>query len=434
MRFLGIGETNDLGDMYLRLAERGHEVRVHMSDAESKGVMDGMLDFTRSWRNELKWIRSAGDEGIILFETVSHGRVQDELREKGYNVIGGSGLGDRLEGDRSYAQKVLKRLGIRNAPSHQFANFESAVKFIRKTPRRYVLKLNGSGWPSNSTYIGQMDTGEDMLAMLSFTEDHWPNRQQVSFVLMDRVIGIETGVGAFFNGHEFMEPVNLDWEHKRFFPGEVGELTGEMGTIVTYRGAERIFEATLGRMERLLRSSGYCGYINLNTIVNEEGIWPLEFTCRFGYPGFPILDALHMDGWDDLFTRMIARDSTTFRTFDGYSAGVVMTVPPFPYSEGYEELGKGMAISFREDISVEDRDSLHYGEVALRDGQLVTAGMVGYVVVVTGRGTTIKTARKSVYDIVEKVVIPNARYRVDIGERLLQGDLDALKRSGWIST
>jgi len=107
VRFLGIGETNDLGDMYLRLKDDGHEVRVFMSYEDSAGVMEGMLDFTDDWQRELAWIREAGDDGVILFETASDGATQDSLRRDGFNVIGGSGLGDRLEHERDFGQQVL---------------------------------------------------------------------------------------------------------------------------------------------------------------------------------------------------------------------------------------------------------------------------------------------------------------------------------------
>ncbi len=109
MRFLGMGEHVSLGDMYLRLAAQGHDVRVYVDDVEMRDdIMRGMVQFTTEWKNELDWVRLAGDEGIILFETSTHGDLQAELRAKGYNVIGGSPLGTRLELDRAYGQQVMR--------------------------------------------------------------------------------------------------------------------------------------------------------------------------------------------------------------------------------------------------------------------------------------------------------------------------------------
>jgi phosphoribosylamine--glycine ligase len=428
VKFLGIGDTVDLGDMYLRLQQSGHEVRVHAADAEAHDVMRGMLRFTDDWHRELDWIRAAGTDAAILFETASQGEIQDDLRRDGFNVIGGSALGDRLENDREYGQSVLRGMGLRTAKSREFNGFDDAIQFVERARGRYVFKLNGSEWSSTRGYVGAMENGEDMLALLRATQRTWPHDDPPTFVLMDHVTGVEVGLGAFFDGEKFVTPANLDWEHKRFFPGDIGELTGEMGTVVTYRGAERMFEESLGRVAPLLRESGYCGYINLNTIVNEDGIWPLEFTCRFGYPGFPILDSLHRCGWDQIFRSLIHRTGESFPTHDGYSVGVVITVPPFPYAHGYETLGKGRPICFSEDLDQADRQSLHYGEVDLREGQLVTAGMIGYIMVVTGVGESIEAAREAAYARVRKVVIPNLRYRNDIGVRLIERDLSEMRR------
>jgi phosphoribosylamine--glycine ligase len=432
VRFLGVGETVDLGDMYLRLQSAGHEVRVYASDEEAQDVMRGMLTFTSDWQNDLEWIRQAGRDGALLFETSNLGSLQDDLRRGGYNVIGGSELGDRLENDREFGQSVLRDLGLCTAETRSFTDFDTAIDFIRGRQARYVFKLNGAGWASTRTYVGRLASGADMIAVLAATRDRWLLEEKPSFVLMRFVEGVEVGVGAFFNGEQFLEPPNLDWEHKRFFPGDVGELTGEMGTVVTYRGAERLFDTTLARMTPMLRDSGYRGYVNLNTLVNEDGIWPIEFTCRFGYPGFAILDELHMERWDEIFRRLIDGDARPLTTRDGYAVGIVVTVPPFPYPDGYPELGKGMPVCFDDDVTAEDLDGIHFGEVRMQDGRILTAGMIGYALVATGSGQTIEAARARAYEIAGKVVIPNARYRDDIGERLIRADHARLVKLGWI--
>ena len=431
MRILGVGEYNDLGDMYLRLIDAGHEVRVYRSDERSKDVMQGMIEFVPDWRDSLDWIRDAGQDGVVVFETSTSGSDQDELRKDGFRVVGGSSLGDRLEKDRAFGQQILREHGLNTACSHEFSSFGDAIAFLDRSPGRYVLKLSGSHWLSMRNYVGQMDDARDMIALLTAMTDMWDTQEHPEFILMEFVEGVEIGVGAFFNGERFLGPPNLDWEHKKFFPGDIGELTGEMGTVVTYRGAERLFEETLAKLTALLRKSGYCGYINLNTIINERGVWPLEFTCRFGYPGFAILDALHEDNWDAVLSQLVKRDGGSIRTKEGFAVGVVVTVPPFPYPDGYEELGRGTPICFRE-MSDTDRDSLHLAEVTMKNGQLRTAGAIGYTMVVTGAGTTIEEAREAAYSRVNKVVIPNARYRNDIGVRLIDTDWTRLAALGWV--
>ena len=203
-----------------------------------------------------------------------------------------------------------------------------------------------------------------------------------------------------------------------------------MGTVVTYERTTTFFEKTLGRMGALLRAHGYCGYINLNTIVNAEGIWPLEFTCRFGYPGYAILDPLQKTPWSSLFQNMVTRSGELFETRPGFSVGIVMTTPPFPYVRTFVPAAIGLPILFDGDLSDEDGANLHFGEMGSPDGQLVTAGYHGWTMVVTGSGPTIAEAQTEAYRLTRRVIIPNVRYRNDIGAKLISGDYDAVEKMG----
>ncbi len=285
MRFLGIGDAADLSALYLRLAEEGHDIKVCIAHPLCQDTLAGLIEprgrvaertrmGPRRWRG---W--------CILFENVGAGRgdTQDRLRREGYNVIGSSAYGARLENDRGYAQRVLAELGLPTAP----------VRILARPPRPSLRRsssrpLRAQGERSEAaTFVGRDSAGRSMSARCLGR-----NSGGQSFVLMDFLEGFEMGVGAYFDSEDFLEPACLDWEHKRFFPGDLGELTGEMGTVVTYARSESFFDRTLALIRPLLKQHGYCGYINLNTIVNERGIWPLEFTCRFGYPGYAILDPL----------------------------------------------------------------------------------------------------------------------------------------------
>lgn len=78
-----------------------------------------------------------------------------------------------------------------------------------------------------------------------------------------------------------------------------------------------------------------------------------------------------------------------------------------------------LPVLFDGDLSAADKCQLHYGEVGLERGELVTSGLHGWTMVVTGVGGTIASAQDAAYRLADRVIIPNVRFRRDIGSRLI---------------
>jgi phosphoribosylamine--glycine ligase len=89
-----------------------------------------------------------------------------------------------------------------------------------------------------------------------------------------------------------------------------------------------------------------------------------------------------------------------------------------------------LPVLFDGDLTPAERRHVHYGEVAFQNGVLVTSGANGYTLVVTGRGESIEDARDAANALADKVVVANARYRRDIGTRLIEGEFARIEASG----
>ena len=124
VRILGVSKHLYLGDIYLSLQREGHDVRVALQDPSGLRAFAGLIEPAADWRTELDWV---GRDGIVMFEGVGQGAVQDSLRADGYQVVGGSALGDRLERDRGFGQAGMRDAGLPIARSRAFADPASAA-------------------------------------------------------------------------------------------------------------------------------------------------------------------------------------------------------------------------------------------------------------------------------------------------------------------
>ncbi|MBI3120160.1 MAG: phosphoribosylamine--glycine ligase [Candidatus Kerfeldbacteria bacterium] len=414
-------------DIAWRVALEGHNVKFHIQNETQKDIGSGFFEKVDDWESHVNWA-----DVIVFDDVLGQGKIAQELRKEGKLVVGGSPYTDRLEDDRSFGQEELKRAGVSIIPYRDFSSFGAAVKYVEKHPARYVIKPSGEQVLKSLLFVGEEEDGQDVIRILDAYRKVWNNKIKV-FQLQRRVTGVEVAVGAFFNGHEFVYPINVNFEHKKLFPGNIGPSTGEMGTTSFFSMPNRIFNATLKKMELKLRKQGYVGYIDVNCIVNGTGIFPLEFTCRFGYPTIFIQQEGITMPVGEFFHALASGKKFEIKTRRGFQVGVRIVIPPFPFRdpETFKAYSKGAAILFRRPAEDGVPDGVHIEDVKIVNGQWVVAGDSGVPLTVVGTGSTMKQAQLQAYNRVNNIMIPNMYYRKDIGDRWFE-DSDRLHVWGYL--
>jgi phosphoribosylamine--glycine ligase len=411
-------------DTAWQVVKEGHEVKFATENPDDKEVGDGFVPKVEDWKAEVDWA-----DVIIFDDVLGQGKKAEALRKAGKKVVGGTVYTDRLEDDRAFGQEELKNVGVPIISHENFTSFDDAIAYVKANPGRYVIKSSGEAQNMKSLlFVGEEETGKDVLYILDAYKTAW-SKQIRAFQLQKRILGVEVAVGAFFNGKEFVYPINVNFEHKKLFPGDIGPQTGEMGTLMFWSEPNRMFNATLKKMEPKLASEGYVGYMDINCIVNSNGIYPLEFTARFGYPTISIQAEGILMPISEFLYGLVDGSLQKFKTRAGFQMGIRIVVPPFPFNDKktFEVNSKDAVVMFKKPAA----EGIHIEDVKLLNGEWVVTGTSGVILIVTGTGPTVKQCQKSVYNKVDNIMIPNMYYRTDIGDKWGE-DSDKLHSWGYL--
>lgn len=424
IKFLFVSLEGLIGDIAWQVIKEGHEAKYCIQNKKGQDIADGFVPKAGDWQKEIDWA-----DVIVFDDVLGQGKLAGGLRQKGKRVIGGTEYTDRLEDDRSFGQEELKKIGVHIIPYTEFSSFDEAIVFVKENPNRYVIKPSGEAQNiKRMLFVGEEEDGKDVIEMLEAHKKIKGNKIK-QFQLQRKVIGVEIAVGAFFNGEQFIYPININFEHKKLFPRNIGPSTGEMGTAMYWSGVNKIFSSTLQKMEAKLKEEGYIGYIDINCIVNANGIYPLEFTSRFGYPTIFIQQEGILMPMSEFLYKLANKELAEFKAKKGFQVGVRIVVPPYPFDDTktFEGYSKDTAIFFKKP----NFDGIHIEDVKKINGQWLVAGTSGVVLVVTGAGQTMKQAQNQVYNRIRNITIPNMYFRSDIGDRWLE-DCDKLHTWGYL--
>ena len=421
MKFLFVTIFGESAALAQRLLEESHTVRFYIKDSKYQDTARGIIPRVRDWKKHRDWA------DVIVFDDVEMAKDIEWLREQEYLVIGGNIFGDRLENDRVFGQKIMNEAGIKNPLSRRFRSFANAITFVKKHPQKYVLKYNGQQ-DRHLCYIGRFPSGEDLIHILEHHQKIWLANKRVDFILQKVIDGIETSVGAFFNGQDFVYPVCITFEHKHFGAGGVGPLTGEMGTSMFYSpDGGKLFKETLFKMQPYLQKTNYRGFIDINSIITKNGAYAIEFTSRFGYPQLDIQLDMHKTSWGELLHQVASGTLKNFEVFSKFGLGVIIGGAGMPYDISYNKYGRNLPI-----FGINKKNARQVKLLqAYKKNDKFYCGPGGYPLTITGCGNTMAEAQQSAYDTVKQIIIPNAVYRLDIGDHWKK-EAPLLKKWGYL--
>jgi phosphoribosylamine---glycine ligase len=342
--------------------------------------------------------------------------LADLLAARGRAVFGCGKAAAEIEGSKAFAKDFMARHAIPTAAFGVFSDVAEADLFVDTAVEGGAKKLvvKADGLAAGKGVIICEGGAEAKAAVRALIDQRSLGAAGARVVVEEFLDGREASLMALVDG-ETVVPLAPAEDHKTVHDGDVGPMTGGMGTlsptpVMDDLAVARAVKEVLVPTARGLAADGrpFRGLLYAGLMITRQGPRVLEFNCRFGDPETqPLMLRLE----DDLATLLhaVATGKSPARVRFSQQAAVCVVLAaggyPGPYAGGQPITGLER---------VEQAVVFHAG--TRRDGErIVTAG--GRVLGVTALGADLDEARRRAYAAVDNIHFDGMHYRKDIGGR-----------------
>ncbi len=370
-----------------------------------------------------KLLRFAKKEAIDLTVVGPEGPlvagIVDRFRAEGLKIFGPDKNAAQLEGSKSFAKNLMKKLGIPTADFREFDKPDAAMDYIAKMPLPIVIKVDGLAGGKGVSIVHSRPKAMEAVHLAMMKKVFGKAGERV--VIEEFLEGPEASLIAITDG-KTIQSLASSQDHKRVFDGDNGPNTGGMGayspaSFVSADIEKEAHDKIFVPLVEEFRAAGhpFVGFIYAGVMLTSKGMKVLEFNVRLGDPeAQAILPRLESDFAELLLACCEERLAPALLKWKEEDCVCVVLT-----SEGYPgDFEKGKRISGIGTAEGLPSVVIFHAGTDKQGTDFVTAGGRVLNVVASGRG--IFQALSRTYDAVNKIYFPGMHYRKDIASRALE--------------
>lgn len=343
--------------------------------------------------------------------------IVDELEKNGISCVGPSQSAARIETDKSFMRKLFEDYDIEGSLVYKvFDNYDDVSAFLDDFDRDVVVKPVGLTGGKGVKIVG--DHLKDNQEAKEYSKEVIDNAMGgfTQVIIEERLIGEEFTIQAFCDGIH-LAPMPAAQDHPHAFEGDVGAITGGMGSYSDkggllpflsqddYDEAVKIMEATLKAIAK--EAEPYKGILYGQFMLTADGPKLIEYNARFGDPEAMNVLPLLKTPLADVCQAIV--DGNLDKVEFNDKASVCKYIVP----DGYPETSHAGETIEVDEKAIEDLGAkVFYAAVGLEDDEIHLSGSRALGIVASG--DSIEEAEK----IAEKAcacIKGNVYYRSDVG-------------------